>query len=146
MQMQLSTVSLTRSILLLGSGWASYNQANTPASLPVSISALSGPKENLSLASYQPKASLTDQPDVLVPPLQPRSKPLSSTAWRKAAYAQRDLNRSRDPGPLDFAAEDDDEDEDELSVDQDGRGRQRALRILQVRSEVPASGMWRSLA
>ena len=145
-QIQLSTVSLTRSILSLGSGWASYNQANIPASLPISISPLSGPKENLSLASYQPKTSLTDQPDVLVPPLQSRSKPLSSTAWRKAAYAQRDLNRSRDPGPLDFAAEDDDEDEDEPSVDQDGRGRQRALRILQVRSEVPASGMWRSLA
>jgi hypothetical protein len=85
-----------------------------------------------------------------VPELPPRSRPLSSAAWRKAAYAQRDLNRSRDPGPLDFAADEDDEDDDDedqmkSSVDQ-GRGRQHALKILQVRSEVPASGMWLSLA
>jgi len=132
------------------SGWAPYKPTNIAASLPLSIGPLSQPKE-LSLASYQPKTSLCDQPDTLVSALQPRSKLVSSAAWRKAAYAQRDRNRSTDPGPLDFAAdEDDDEDnEDEserLSANQDGRGRQRALRILQVRSEVPASGMWRSLA
>jgi hypothetical protein len=58
-----------------------------------------------------------------------------------------------DPGALDFALEEeDDEDDDDdneatrTSTDQDGRGRQHALKILQLRSEVPASGMWRSLA
>jgi hypothetical protein len=58
-----------------------------------------------------------------------------------------------DPGALDFALEEDDDDDDDdddeatrTTIDQGGRGRQRALKILQLRSEVPASGMWRSLA
>lgn len=55
-----------------------------------------------------------------------------------------------DPGALDFGAGEEDDDEDDesslASLDHGERGRQRALRILQVRSEVPASGMWRSLA
>lgn len=58
-----------------------------------------------------------------------------------------------DPGALDFAlveeGDEDDEDEGETtrtSADQDGRGRQHALKILQIRNNVPASGMWRSLA
>jgi hypothetical protein len=44
---------------------------------------------------------------------------------------------------------DDDDDKEELTLapaEEGGRGRQRALRILQIRSEVPDSGMWRSLA
>lgn len=87
-----------------------------------------------------------------MPPLpQSRQKtPISSAAWRKAAYAERDRNRAQDPGALDFAAEgdddDDNEDEDNSAAEQGGRGRQRALKILQVRSEIPDSGMWRSLA
>lgn len=58
-----------------------------------------------------------------------------------------------DPGALDFAFEEEDDDDDHndheatrTSADQDGRGHQHALKILQMRSEVPASGMWRSLA
>jgi hypothetical protein len=131
-----------------------YRHADIAASLPISIGPLSPTKEPLSLASYQPKLSLSNQPGVAVPARSKSgSRPVTSAAWRKAAYAQRDLSRYADPGPLDFAAdEDDDEDlegEDEsalASVDKGGRGRQRALKILQIRSEVPASGMWRSLA
>lgn len=75
---------------------------------------------------------------------------------RKASYAERDRRRSMDPGALDFA----EEDEDEYDEDDDGaagpggqpgtyvgeRGRQRALKILEARSKIPDSGMWRSLA
>ena len=73
---------------------------------------------------------------------------LTSASYRKASYAQRDRSRSLDPGTLDFEA-----DGDEESVDGDdgetgslSRGRRRALKILQARSELPAEGMWRSLA
>lgn len=78
----------------------------------------------------------------------------SSAALRKAVYAERDALRALDPGPLDFAADDDD-DEQEQSEEENpvpgdvgagGRGRQHAYKILQKRSEVPAAGMWRSLA
>jgi len=139
------------------SGLVPYRHADIAGSLPISIGPLSPTKEPLSLASYQPNPSLSNQPGVAVPTLRARSKsgsrPITSAAWRKAAYAQRDLSRYTDPGPLDFAADEDDdedhEDEEEsalASANKGGRGRQRALKILQIRSEVPASGMWRSLA
>jgi hypothetical protein len=53
-----------------------------------------------------------------------------------------------DPGALDFEAVDDDEnlDGDDGDTGSLSRGRRRALKILQVRSELPAEGMWRSLA
>ena len=145
---------ISRVAPLLDSGWNPYKHADIAASLPISIGPLSPIKETLSLASYQPKASLSDR---LVPAPPARSKfgsrQVTSAALRKAAYAQRDLHRYADPGPLDFAADDDDEDDDEdeeeatlATTDKGGRARQHALKILQVRSEVPASGMWRSLA
>jgi hypothetical protein len=139
---------------LLDSDWNPYQHADIAASVPISIGPLSPIKETLSLASYQPKASLSDRLGP-APPVRSKlgSRQATSTALRKAAYAQRDLNRYADPGPLDFAADDGDEDDNEdeeeatlATVDQGGRARQRALKILQVRSEVPASGMWRSLA
>jgi len=138
--------------------WATFKSAEIAASLPVSIRPLARTRETLSLASYQPKTSLSDRPGILVPALHPRQKSASgrsvasSAAWRKAAYAERDRSRYMDPGALDFALEEDeDEDDDDddkatRAADQGGRGRQRALKILQLRSEVPASGMWRSLA
>lgn len=121
--------------------------------MPITIGPLTKPRETLSLASYQPKTSLSDRPGLLVPALQAPPKDVSSTTWRKAAYAERDRTRARDPGALDFTLEEEDDEDEEQeetakgSVDQGGsRGRQHALRILKVRSEVPASGMWRSLA
>ena len=134
--------------------WGSYKPADIVNSVPISIGPLiTKPKEALSLASYQPKTSLSDAPGTLVPPLpQPGHQKVaaSSVAWRKAAYAERDRNRAQDPGALDFAAEgdddDDDDDEDNTTAQLGGRGRQRALKILQLRSEIPDSGMWRSLA
>ena len=142
--------------LLFSERWRSYKPTDIVNSVPISIGPLiTKPREALSLASYQPKTSLSDAPGTLVPPLpQPRQKvATSSAAWRKAAYAERDRNRAQDPGALDFAAEGDDDDDDDDEEDGDntttelgGRGRQRALRILQLRSEVPDSGMWRSLA
>jgi len=77
-------------------------------------------------------------------------KNMSSAAWRKAAYAERDLTRAMDPGALDFAAEDDDELDGDAevvnSLGQGERGRLRALRIMEGGLSTPASGMWRSLA
>ncbi|KAI0034080.1 hypothetical protein K488DRAFT_84301 [Vararia minispora EC-137] len=121
------------------------------ASLPVFI----GPNHTRTASggfTYQPKTSLSDMYGQMVPVLRdPGSKNpsyASSAALRKAAYAERDLARSMDPGALDFLMhEDEDEDEDgELSADAGSRGRRNALRILKARSELPSEGMWRSLA
>ena len=73
---------------------------------------------------------------------------LTSASYRKASYALRDRSRSLDPGALDFEAVGDDEsiDGDEGDTGSLSRGRRRALKILQARSELPAEGMWRSLA
>lgn len=117
-----------------------------PRSLPVAIRSLAGVER----PAYQPKTSLADRPGVLVPALHNAGVP-SSAAVRRAAYAERDLRRSMDPGALDFAAADDDDEpgtpgEGDGQDATGGRGRQRALRILQARSEIPDAGMWRSLA
>jgi hypothetical protein len=73
-------------------------------------------------------------------------------------YAERDRERSIDPGPLDFAVpEEDEEDEDEGSETEEekaqiqallstSRARKRALKILQAAQQLPEAGMWRSLA
>jgi hypothetical protein len=73
---------------------------------------------------------------------------LTSASYRKASYAARDRSRSLDPGALDFEAVRDDEsiDGDDGDTGSLSRGRRRALKILQARSELPAEGMWRSLA
>ncbi|ETW84015.1 hypothetical protein HETIRDRAFT_123713 [Heterobasidion irregulare TC 32-1] len=74
----------------------------------------------------------------------------SSAAIRRASYAERDRGRSMDPGALDFEAADDDDESDADNMDNmtqvGNRGRRQALKILQARSELPAEGMWRSLA
>ena len=78
----------------------------------------------------------------------------SSDALRRAAYAKRDLRRSVDPGALDFhadieeAEEEEGEEEDTARepLEAGQRGRERALKILQARSQLPEEGMWRSLA
>ncbi|PPQ70704.1 hypothetical protein CVT26_014628 [Gymnopilus dilepis] len=114
-------------------------------------------KEPLSLASYLPPSAMPEQAAQTEPSTSSTSKPLSSAAIRKAAYAERDRSRSMDPGALDFATveeedEDDVEDESEPdpakpeSHDAGEKGRKRALKILQARSELPEEGMWRSLA
>jgi hypothetical protein len=73
---------------------------------------------------------------------------LTSASYRKASYAARDRSRSLDPGTLDFESGGDDEsiDADDSESGSLSRGRRRALKILQARSELPAEGMWRSLA
>ena len=51
--------------------------------------------------------------------------------------------RPIDPGALDFAVDDnDDEDEDDIDSDPEngGKARQRAMKILEVRNEMPAAG------
>jgi hypothetical protein len=95
----------------------------------------------------------------------------TSAAMRRASYAERDRNRSLDPGALDFTAEEDEEDEEDRELTKPEaelgpRSLQRALKILQKRSEIPSDGkisfrlmisftngfnfliigMWRSLA
>ncbi|KDR84066.1 hypothetical protein GALMADRAFT_151088 [Galerina marginata CBS 339.88] len=123
-------------------------------SLPVNIRRLTKVKEQLTLASYRSPAAIPEQPSV---PPSPggTGRALSSSAIRRAAYAERDRNRSMDPGALDFATEEDeDEEESEGEVEQANaetpdageKARKHALRILQARSELPGEGMWRSLA
>ncbi|KIM46487.1 hypothetical protein M413DRAFT_441575 [Hebeloma cylindrosporum] len=124
-----------------------------PGSLPIQIHRQM-PIPELTLASYQPPATVFEEPASPTPA--PSNKPLSSAAIRKAAYLARDRNRSMDPGTLDFAVEEEDEDEEgEESQLEQGKGeasdpgekgRKHALKILQARSELPADGMWRSLA
>lgn len=130
-----------------------------PRSLPVAIRPFSSKAARPAL---QPKTSLADRPGVLVPALRaaglaasfvppPRGLALvsSSAAARRASYAERDLRRAFDPGALDFAAVAEDEEPGtpgEEGEEVGGRGRQRALKILQARSELPDEGMWRSLA
>ncbi|KAG6845443.1 hypothetical protein H0H87_009351 [Tephrocybe sp. NHM501043] len=122
-------------------------------SLPVSIK-LPKQREVLSLASYQPQTLATQTNSTST-----SQRKQTSAAIRKAVYAERDRSRTLDPGPLDFASvEDEDEEEDEEDTgDQPGvastdaslggeRSRKHALRILKKRSQVPDSGMWRSLA
>ena len=73
---------------------------------------------------------------------------LPSASYRRASYAARDRSRSLDPGALDFesGADDDGTDPDDADTGSLSKGRRRALKILQARSELPAEGMWRSLA
>lgn len=121
------------------------------ASLPISINTLHPPPKVLSLASYQPASDIGQRLGTSAPAAAFKA---SSSARRKAAYAERDRTRSMDPGALDFATEEESEDEgfanEEVSnqdvVDAGERGRKRALKILQARSELPEAGMWRSLA
>jgi len=126
------------------------------ASLPVDIINRFKPREQLSLSSYRPQnalPTLLEQEAVATTSTAALTgKTPSSTAIRKAAYAERDRARSLDPGPLDFAAEEDEDaaedEDDEESANADDAGekaRKRALRILQARSELPEEGMWRSL-
>lgn len=131
-----------------------YHPPGIPGSLPISIGPLSRKREPLSLASYQPKTSLPDRASAMVPPLPNMVCRHSTSALRKASYAARDRDRCMDPGTLDFISQDDEGDEDNESDDEpsqmdlpdESRGRQRALKILEARSKVPAAGMWRSLA
>ncbi|KAG2156435.1 hypothetical protein DEU56DRAFT_767046 [Suillus clintonianus] len=131
-----------------------HHPPGIPGSLPISIGPLSRKREPLSLASYQPKTSLSDRASAMVPPLPNMVNRHSASALRKASYAARDRDRSMDPGTLDFVSQDDEGDEDDESDDElsqmdppdEARGRQRALKILEARSKVPAAGMWRSLA
>ena len=114
------------------------------------------PKDvDVTLASYQLDAALSSFPNSQPSASRAQRKPtISSTALRKAAYAERDRTRSMDPGALDFAAEDDEDEVDESdadsltlgSSDAGQRGRKQALKILRLRSRLPEEGMWRSLA
>ncbi|PSR75043.1 hypothetical protein PHLCEN_2v9373 [Hermanssonia centrifuga] len=122
------------------------NNDTIARSLPIPIGPLGANGKTFGLPSFQPKTSLSDRPGILVPPLDK----VSAAAMRRASYAERDRHRSVDPGALDFTAEDDDDaDEDEdMEMDQEvgSKSRQRALKILQKRSEIPPDNMWRSLA
>lgn len=128
---------------VLFADWTPYREGGLSRSLPLAINALPQRPE------YQVKTSLSDRPGILVPPLRNGGIP-SSVAMRKASYAERDRRRAQDPGALDFTAADDDEyEEEEANVAGTyvgDRGRQRALKILEARSKIPDSGMWRSLA
>ncbi|KIL70399.1 hypothetical protein M378DRAFT_67776 [Amanita muscaria Koide BX008] len=123
------------------------SRAGVPGSLPIPITQFTMKKQSLSLASYQPKTSLSERADPL------GSKHPSATTLRRASYAERDRKRAMDPGALDFTAEEDEdesgvsEEETEIAEDDTGtRSRKTALKILQKSSEVPEEGMWRSLA
>lgn len=143
---------------------ATHNLGGIPGSMPIQIHFKTNARQPLSLASYQPQSALAQQQqaaDALatILPLNGNGK-ASSTTIRKALYAERDRVRSVDPGIMDFTSSDEEDgtdDTEESSEDEaekarveaylaTSRGRKRALKILQARSELPDSGMWRSLA
>ncbi|KAJ7771124.1 hypothetical protein DFH07DRAFT_879688 [Mycena maculata] len=132
--------------------------AGMPGSMPIAIRPLVKPPTVLNLASYRPQT----MPTVPQEPEQEPLTPVSSSAIRKAVYAERDLQRAMDPGALDFSTNDEaiaEEDEEEGEAPNSGGGavsaagsapgrlaNKRAFSILQARNELPDSGMWRSLA
>ena len=127
--------------------------AGVPGSLPMNIHLRNRPRETLSLASYQPQHAMP-RPEEQIP-TRPNGKPLSSTAIRKAMYAERDRTRSVDPGDLDLLTEEEEEESELEDAEESAkieellsttRGRKRALRILQAANQLPEAGMWRSLA
>ncbi|KAF8214059.1 hypothetical protein K438DRAFT_1956160 [Mycena galopus ATCC 62051] len=138
------------------------SQAGMPGSMPINIRPIVNPRANLSLASYRPQT----MPSAAHEPEPDPKASLPSSSVRRAVYAERNLQRAMDPGALDFAADDgsvieEEEEGDEnegvepavaaaitsASADETLRGgRRRALEILQARSDLPDSGMWRSLA
>ncbi|KAH9900024.1 hypothetical protein C8Q73DRAFT_343312 [Cubamyces lactineus] len=92
----------------------------------------------MKISSYQPKTSLPERPVSAL-------RNGSSSSLRRSSYAERP--RSIDPGALDFAVDADvAEDDVESDPETGGKARQRALKILKAREEIPAAGMWRSLA
>ena len=104
----------------------------------------SGVSASLPISILPPRDHAED-----VSPGESDTKPaLTSASYRKASYALRDRSRSLDPGALDFEAVGDEEsiEGDDGDTGSLSRGRRRALKILQARSELPAEGMWRSLA
>ncbi|KAI0824728.1 hypothetical protein BC628DRAFT_1538167 [Trametes gibbosa] len=104
-------------------------------SLPIPIGPLGQHRQTFGIPSYQPKTSLSDRPGMLVPPLRN-----GSTSYRRPSV------RALDPGALDFAVDEDGVDDVESDPETGGKARQRALKILKARDELPAAGMWRSLA
>jgi hypothetical protein len=125
------------------------------SSVPISIVLHNHLREPLSVSSYRPKTAMPNQPRSSINgdiPSVPYCQEIpSSTAIRKAKYAERDRSRSMDPGALDFATGEEDDVEEETETDQmefesGERARRQALRILKARSELPEAGMWRSLA
>lgn len=118
-----------------------------PGSMPINIVNRIKPRETLGLASYKPKSALEAAKEHEEG--RPEFKNMSSAAIRKLQYAERDQDRAIDPGALDFTVDDDNdepEEEDPAKTEPGSRGRKHALKILQKRNEVPAEGMWRSLA
>ncbi|KAF6762051.1 hypothetical protein DFP72DRAFT_1061336 [Ephemerocybe angulata] len=134
---------------------AGASTAGVPGSLPVHIHLRNKPREALSLASYQPTHAMPEAEASTDVPVKPNGKPLSSSAIRKAMYAERDRTRLVDPG-LESMIEEDEEDESEVENEEEAarleallsttRGRRRALKILQAANQLPEAGMWRSLA
>ncbi|KAF5333364.1 hypothetical protein D9611_002672 [Ephemerocybe angulata] len=134
---------------------AGTSTAGVPGSLPVHIHLRNKPREALSLASYQPTHAMPEAEASTDVPVKPNGKPLSSSAIRKAMYAERDRTRLVDPG-LESMIEEDEEDESEVENEEEAarleallsttRGRRRALKILQAANQLPEAGMWRSLA
>ncbi|KAF7302095.1 SET domain-containing protein [Mycena indigotica] len=116
-------------------------------SMPIAIRTLGRPPVRLSTASYQNEASVRRE-EV--------SNTAPSTSHRNNMYAERDIHRAIDPGALDFAVDNQvivEEDEtqpingaDETNQNSISTARDRALRILQARSELPDPSMFYSLA
>lgn len=129
------TVRFNIDIKPLLTGLVTIGPFNSGISASVPISIALTPRDHAEIGSH-------DESDARPEPA------LTSASYRKASYAARDRSRSEDPGALDFEAVDDDEnlDGDDGDTGSLSRGRRRALKILQARSELPAEGMWRSLA
>nr|GAT58491.1 predicted protein [Mycena chlorophos] len=123
------------------------------SSMPIAIRPLGRQPVRLTLASYTGGAEVPAEEETNAAATMP------SSSLRNSMYAQRDIHRDIDPGALEFSLnngaipEESEEEEEEFAegagaADEErlGRGGDRALRILQARSELPDASMFYSLA
>jgi hypothetical protein len=112
-----------------------------PRSLPIAIGGNAMVNGRLASNGYQPKTSLRDRPEMVVPALRRPGAPYATTETNGG-------NVRDGAGNLELVVEDDEDDDAgaDTTNEAGGRGRDHALKILKARSKVPDEGMWRSLA
>lgn len=120
--------------------------------MPISIGRLSR-TVNEGVPVVQHKSSLSEREKEMMPPLpMPQISYGLASSLRQLQLVSPERQRARtfDPGPFDFIARDDDED-DSLGSSVDATmpasvSQRQAMKIIEKRNEIPAEGMWRSLA
>lgn len=138
-----------------------------PASAPIDISPLAKRARYTALYELErePKTSLRDRPNMMVPPLRvarrqsssqggagptktptPHSRSVSN-AQRRASYAARDMRGGVDPGPIfELGTPPGEDDEDFEGLTHSEKARRMAAIMQGTKDGLPDAGMWRSLA